>query len=123
MKKIVLILMLTACIGLAYAQDHDEIRTGPMVPMSFDTVGADTARAIAIIDHYLEQIDFSRNRKDSVLCVVTYAVDRSHPQDTMTIKRWYMYPRYNRTEIWQGGQLQDGYHSDGVKLFRKFHTK
>lgn len=123
MKKIVLTLMLMACVGLAHAQDHNEVRTDSTARMSFDTVGADTAQAIAIIDRYLRLIDFSKNRNDSVLCVVTYAVDRSHPKDTMTIKRWYMYPQYNRTEIWQGGQLQDGYHSDGVKLFRKFHTK
>ena len=93
-----------------------------IVPMSFDTVGADTAKAIEIVDRYINRIDFSRLHNDSVLCVVTYVTDRSHPHDTMTIYRWYMAPRYNRTEIWQDGQLQDGYHSDGVKLFRKFHT-
>jgi hypothetical protein len=105
-------------MGMARAQSNDE----NIVPMSFDTVGADTARAAAIIDRYIKMLDFSQLHDDSVLCVKTYVIDRSHPFDTITIKRWYMRPRYNRTEIWQGGRMEDGYHSDGVKLFRKFHT-
>ena len=118
MKKIVAILMLTACLGMTYAQEEES----HIVPMSFDTVGADTTRAIKIIDSYLEKIDFSQANNDSVLCVVSYVVDRSHPHDTMTVYRWYMRPYYNRIEIWQGGKIEGGYYSDGVKLFRKFHT-
>ena len=97
MKKIVAILMLTACLGMAYAQEEES----HIVPMSFDTVGADTTRAIKIIDSYLEKIDFSQANNDSVLCVVSYVVDRSHPHDTMTVYRWYMRPYYNRIEIWK----------------------
>ena len=103
---------------MAHAQEEES----HIVPMSFDTVGADSVRAIKIIDQYIKKIDFSQATNDSVLCVVSYVVDRSHPKDTITIYRWYMSPRYNRTEIWQGGMMQDGYYSDGVKLFRKFHT-
>ena len=117
MKKILIPILLTVCIGMVHAQERR-----PIVPISFDTIGADTARAIAIVDNYLSKIDFGQSHNDSVLAVVTHVVDRSHPYDTITIYRWYMSPRYNRTEIWQGGQLQDAYHSDGVKLFRKFHT-
>ena len=117
MKKILLATLLTICVGIVRAQEEPAI-----VPISFDTVGADTARAIAIVDNYLRKIDFEKSHNDSVLAVVTHVIDRSHPYDTITIYRWYMSPRYNRTEIWQDGKLQDAYHSDGVKLFRKFHT-
>ena len=59
---------------------------------------------------------------DVVKTMNEYVVDRSHPHDTMTVYRWYMRPYYNRIEIWQGGKIEGGYYSDGVKLFRKFHT-
>ena len=118
MKKTAFLLLLTACLGTLHAQEPEK----HIVPMSFDTVGADTVRAIAVIDNYLKKIDFGQINNDSMLCVETHVIDRSHPNDTITIYRWYMSPRYNRTEIWQGGHIQDGYHSDGVKLFRKFHT-
>lgn len=118
MKKIVAILMLTACLGMAYAQEEES----RVVPMSFDTAGADTTRAIKIIDGYLEKIDFGQAPNDSVMCVVSYVMDRSHLRDTITIYRWYMKPYYNRIEIWQDGKIQGGYYSDGLKLFRKFHT-
>lgn len=118
MKKSIFLVLLAGCLGMAHAQQQEE----RVAPISFDTVGADTARAIAIIDRYLNKVDFSQTAGDSVLCVVTYVIDRSHPNDTITIYRWYMGQRYNRTEIWQGGSIQDGYYSDGVKLFRKFHT-
>ena len=119
MKKIVFLLLLTVCLGTSYAQKPES----HIVPISFDTVGADTAKAAAVIDRHLKKVDFGQSKNDSVLCVVTYAIDRSHPKDTITIYRWYMSPKYNRTEIWQGGRIQDGYYSDGVKLFRKFHTE
>ena len=112
-----ILLLLATCACRVFAQTPEN--SG--VPMSFDTVGADTARAIAIVDKYLKKIDFDRFRTDSVLCVVSKIVDRSSPKDTMIIYRWYMQPRYNRIEIWQNGRIEDAYHSDGLKLFRKFH--
>lgn len=118
MKKITLILLFTACL----CGTHAQVEPDPPAPISFDTVGADTARGIAVVERYLSMIDFSQYRTDSVLCVVTHVIDRSNPHDTMTVYRWYMAPRYNRIEIWQNGRIEDGYHSDGVKLFRKFHT-
>ncbi len=118
MKKSFLALLLATGMCMAQAQENKV----KIVPMSFDTVGADTARAAAIIDRYIGIIDFGQLPYDSVLCVETRVIDRSHPRDTITIKRWYMPPRYNRTEIWQNGRLEDAYHSDGLKLFRKFHT-
>ena len=118
MKKIMIALVATMWLGTVWAQQEEE----PTAPMTFDTVGADTTRAIAVIDRYIGMVDFSQRKTDSVFCVVSYAIDRSHPNDTITIYRWYMSPFYNRIEIWQGGKMQDGFHSDGVKLFRKFHT-
>ena len=118
MKKIAFTLVLAMCMSTAFAQKPQT----KMDPISFDTVGADTTRAIAVIDRYIKMVDFTKSTYDSLLCVVTYAIDRSHPNDTITIYRWYKAPNYTRVEIWQGGQLQDGYYSDGVKLFRKFHV-
>ena len=118
MKKITLTLLLSvlACLGMAQVHDNE------IVPMTFDTVGADTSRAIAIVDRYVNMVDFSLYRTDSVLRVTTHVIDLAHPNDTMTIYRWYMAPRYNRVEIWQKGIIIDGYYSDGIALFRKFHT-
>ena len=118
MNKIAFILMLTACLGMAYAQEKES----HAAPISFDTVGADTTRAIKIIDQYLKKVDFSQANTDSMMCVVSYVVDRSHPQDTITVYRWYMVPYYNRIEVWQNGKIEGGFYSDGLKLFRKFHT-
>ena len=119
MKKTSIILLLTLCVGMAHAQNDPQVSVGTM---SFDTVGADTARAVAVIERYMKKIDFGQSKSDSVLSVVTYVVDRDYPNDTMTIYRWYKPPYYNRIEIWQSGKMEDGYHSDGLKLFRKFHT-
>lgn len=118
MKKTLLMLLTATIIGLCQAQ---EPMTSNSVPMSFDTVGADTARAIKIVERYLGIIDFSRLNDDSVLCVTSQIIDQSSPNDTITVYRWYKNPRYNRIEIWQGGKMVDGYYSDGVKLFRSFH--
>lgn len=92
MKKIILILLLLLTFG-AQAQD--------------------TARAAAIIDRYVSLTDFSRYKTDSVFCVVSYAIDQSHPEDTMTIYHWYKLPDCARFEVWQGGKLIDGVYTDG----------
>ncbi|MBO4600204.1 MAG: hypothetical protein J5641_05650 [Bacteroidales bacterium] len=119
MKKTLLALLLTLSIGTVCAQNvNDTIHK-----ISFDTVGADTTRAIAIIDRYVKMVDFSLYRTDSVLAVTSQIIDRDHPNDTMTIYRWYMAPRYNRIEIWQNGRMENGYYSDGIKLFRSFHQQ
>lgn len=111
MRKIVALFMLVTVVGRMYAQ----------VPA--DSLLTDTARAAQIIDRYMEMVDFSMEKTDSVLCVVTKVVDLDKPTDTMTIYRWYMAPRNMRVEFWQNGRIEDGYYSDGIKYFRNFHTQ
>lgn len=84
------------------------------------TAGNDTAKAARIIDNYLGFIDFEPILKDSVLSVVSYVIDREHPQDTMTIYHWYGRGRQLRIEMWQRGELQEGFYSNGGKIFRMF---
>ena len=74
----------------------------------------DTARAAQIIDRYLEYVDFSKISTDSMICVVTKIVSRSHPNDTSMIYRWYAKPMYSRIEMYQDGT------SCNLLNFRKF---
>lgn len=90
--------------------------------MTFDTVGADTLRAVKIVDHYLNIVDFMNDELDSVLYVISYVVDQAHPTDTMTLHRWYKAPHYTRIEIWSKGKMEDGYYTDGTGIFRGFHS-
>lgn len=80
----------------------------------------DTLRASRIIDKYLRMIDILRSDNDSVLCVETSIVARERPQDTMKIYQWYKNPRNYRLEMWQDGQVEEGFYSDGTifKMFR-----
>lgn len=105
MKKTLLAIMLLFTIG-AQAQEKPD----------------DTARAAAIIDRYLEMVNFTRYKTDSVLCVVSYVIDQSHPRDTMTIYHWYKQPNCFRFEVWQNGQLTEGVFSDGGEVRRDFNT-
>lgn len=81
---------------------------------------SDTALAALIINRYLSYVDFTPTLKDSVLSVVTYVVDREHTEDTMTIYHWYAKDRQLRIEMWQNGELQEGFYSDGKEFFRMF---
>ncbi len=81
---------------------------------------SDTAKAASIIDNYISFIDFEPILKDSILSVVSYVIDREHPQDTMTIYHWYGKGRQLRIEMWQKGEIQEGFYSNGKKLFRMF---
>ncbi len=83
----------------------------------------DTLLAARIIDTYLRTIDFAPLLGDSMLCVESYVVDRSHPEDTMKVYHWYMNNRRVRIEMWQDGMMQEGYYSDGKRLFRRFQNK
>lgn len=80
----------------------------------------DTLKAVGIIENYLSFVNFDPILTDSTLCVVSYVVDRAHPQDTMTIYHWYMKDHQLRIEMWQKGELQEGFYSNGKKIFRMF---
>lgn len=117
MKKILFLLWCLPFVCFAQTQKEEWVS----VPMSFDTVGADTARAIQIVDRYLGMIDFMNEKTDSVLFVTSYVVDQAHLEDTMIIYRWYKAPHSTRIEIWSHGKLDDGYYTDGTGIFRSFH--
>lgn len=80
----------------------------------------DTARAAQIIDRYLEYVDFSKISTDSMICVVTKIVSRSHPGDTSMIYRWYAKPMYSRIEMYQDGKMTNGLYGDGTGTFKMF---
>lgn len=120
MKKTIIIAWALLAAGLCAAQEKPETK---QVKISFDTVGADTARAIAIVDRYLRMIDYSQYRTDSMMCAVSYIIDQSHPKDTMTLYRWFWGTMQMRSEIWQGGKMSDGYYTNGTSLFRNFSGK
>lgn len=103
MKKILPILLLLLALG-AQAQE----------------VKGDSIRAAAIIDNYLSLIDYTRYKTDSVLCVVSYAIDQSHPNDTMTIYHWYKQPDCARFEVWQDGKIVNGGYFDGGDHHQSF---
>lgn len=105
MKKNLLAILVLLAIG-AQAQEKKD----------------DSTRAAAIIDRYLDMIDYTRYKTDSVLCVVSYAIDQAHPDDTMTIYHWYKQPGCARFEVWHGGMLTDGIYSDGGEHRRSFNT-
>ena len=117
MKKILFLLLFFPLVGVAQVQEDE----GGAVPMTFDTVGADTARAVQIVDRYLEIVNFMNDPTDSVLYVTSYVVDQSNPKDTLIIYRWYKAPFYTRIETWSKGRLESGYYTDGIGIFRAFH--
>lgn len=75
-----------------------------------------------IVDKYISIINFQREKTDSIMYVESYIVARNHPKDTMKIYRWYMQPRFMRMEIWQDGKIEDGFYTDNVSIFRRFHS-
>ena len=110
-----LAILLTAAMVLSAQNALPTSQAGSETP-------GDTARAAAIIENYLDFVDFSKIRTDSVLCIVTYVIDREHPNDTMTIYRWYQSPNRIRIELWSNKKMNDAIYSDGKKLFRSFNA-
>ncbi len=83
----------------------------------------DTAKAIAIVDRYVDYVNYERIRNDSILFITTHIVDYEHPQDTMTIYRWHYWPNLDRIEMWQKGKMEMAAYTDGKKLFKQFSEK
>ena len=116
MKKSIHLLIFTlVVIACVHAQS-------PADTSQYTPPDGDSAMAAKIIDNYLGFIDFTPLLTDSVLAVVTDVVDRSHPEDTITIYRWYSSHNKTRIEMWQDGHMQDAYHSDGKSFFRRFSS-
>ena len=114
MKKNALFLLLAlGVLTCSYGQTPvDSAQTTPKE--------GDTAMAARIIDNYLGYLNFNHLLKDSILSVVSYVVDHSHPNDTITIYRWYAANRQSRIEMWQKGRMEDAYFSDGRGIFQRF---
>lgn len=113
MKKATFTLILAmACLSWTHGQNaSDSVFVMPK---------GDTAKAASIIDNYIGYINFDHLLSDSVVAVVSHVVERSHPNDTIFIYRWYSNGHQNRIEMWQKGRMEDAYYSDGKKLFRRF---
>lgn len=108
MKK-TLLLLLTAMLAAAASAQQPT-----------DTTRGDTLRAAMIIDNYLGYVNFDRLLGDSMMCIVSHITERSHPQDTILIRRWYGPNGQMRLEMWQEGKMEDALYTDGKKLFRWF---
>lgn len=110
MKRIALLLCLFCLSAAAAAQEHAN-------PTKQDTLYGEN-----IVNNYLSFVDFDRLLDDSMLCVVTYITERSHPHDTMTLYHWYMKGNRMRVEMWQDGKIQEGLYTDGTAIFREFRS-
>lgn len=110
MKKILLTLLCCLPLAAGHAQSESPAR--------------DTARATQIIDNYLSFVDFSPLLKgDSMVCVVSKVVNQSHPNDTLTIYRWYASGHRCRIEMMHEKKMAEGLYCDGRSMFRSFDTK
>ena len=116
MKKNALFLIL-AFVVLTCAHGQTPTATTQTAPKE-----GDTAMAARIIDNYLGYLNFNHLLNDSVVAVVSYVVDRSHPNDTITIYRWYAANHQNRIEMWQDNRMEDAYFSNGKGIFRRFSS-
>lgn len=79
--------------------------------------------SMAIVDRYLGILNYEGLRKDSMLYVVTYIIDRDYPQDTLFLYRWHMYPHYDRVEIYDKKSIKLGVYSDGKEYYQTFDEK
>lgn len=113
MKKLFFFLVVTAWTIAAQGQAvTDSVNTDPMK--------GDTALAAEIINNYISYVNFEHLLQDSVVFVRTSVVERSHPDDTIKILRWYGSKRQIRIEMWQNGRMQDAFYTNGKKIFRRF---
>ena len=112
-KNALFILFVLACLTHAHSQVATDTAQTP-------SIQGDTAMAARIIDNSLGYLNFDYLLKDSILSVVSYVVDRSHPNDTITIYRWYAANRQSRIEMWQNNRMEDAYFSNGKGIFRRF---
>lgn len=83
----------------------------------------DSARAVKIVERYVNYVNYERICHDSILFIVTHIVDNDHPDDTMTIYRWHHWPNQSRIEMWQKGKMEMGAYSDGKRTFKQFSPK
>jgi len=114
MKRLIFLAAFTlACLTGSVAQSQTDSTL-------FTMPEGDTAMAARIIDNYIGLINFDHLLTDSILAVKTYVVDRSYPDDTITIYRWYSNGNKNRIEMWQKRRMEDAYFTDGKKKFRRF---
>lgn len=112
MKKVFATILLVCLLLSLKAQSNTSTQAVPSE--------TDSLKAIAIIENYLSYVNFEPILLDSTLCVVSYVIDRQHPSDTMFVYHWYTKGHQLRIEMWQNGQIQEGFYSDGKKIFRTF---
>ena len=103
MKKLILCLIFAAGCYAAAAQQP-----------------ADTDSATMVVERYLKILNYEAIRNDSILYVESFITNRNDPSDTLQMRRWFMWPNLNRTELWHHGVMKFGLVSNGHGRYRRF---
>lgn len=103
MKKLLLCLLLGVGCHIAIAQQTAAIDSATMV-----------------VDRFLKILNYEAIRNDSILYVESTITTRNDTGDTLWMRRWFLWPNLNRTELWHEGVLKFGLVSNGHGRYRRF---
>ena len=103
MKKLLLCLLLGVGCHIAIAQQTAAIDSATMV-----------------VDRFLKILNYEAIRNDSILYVESTITTRNDSGDTLWMRRWFLWPNLNRTELWHEGVLKFGLVSNGHGRYRRF---
>lgn len=79
--------------------------------------------AEVVLERYLALLNYDAIRTDSILYIESRIFSLKNPIDTIVMKRWF-YPEANyRVELWQGGKLAIGLHSNGYDTFMQYEAE
>lgn len=81
---------------------------------------SDTAKAI--VDNFLRALNYEALPADSMLYIESSIFDFNDRSDTLVMKRWFMPPHNHRVEIWEHGNIQLGYLTNGTDNARRYDT-
>ena len=125
MKRLLILFVL---VGIGFSgrsqveSDTPETATEAIEALGYDhDLVADSA--VVVLERYLNLLNFDSIRTDSILYIESHIFSRSHPEDTIVMKRWF-YPEANyRTELWSKDTLEIGLRSNGYDTFFKYDKK
>lgn len=78
--------------------------------------------AVAVVDRYLERLNFEALPQDSQLVMET-AITFYGEKDTIWMRRWYTAPQCFRIEVWNRGKLETGLIGNGKDFFRQYSQR